>query len=136
MRSVETDWWIIDLPDEWDAEQDDETIVIGDEDGVGVLEITTLEKREQDVGISDLRVLAQELVPAELTGSAARIGEFSGLYFEYIEDDDAVREWLLRDGNLLLLISYSCAVENQGIDDAMVDEILETLQSKQAEEAD
>lgn len=135
MRSVETDWWIIDLPDEWDAEQDEEIIVISDEDGVGVLEITTLEKDEEQAEAADLKALAEALVPEGTISATAQIGEFSGLYFEYREAGDAVREWLLRGGNLLLFISYSCSIDHAGFDDAMVDEILDTLQSRSQEPA-
>jgi len=130
MRSVETDWWLIDLPDEWEAEQDEETIVIGDEDGVGALEITTLERSDEDVEPADVHELAQALVPSDIAGVPVRINEFSGLYFEYEDEGDAVREWLLRDGALLLLVSYSCDLDNRGFDDDVVDEILETLQAK------
>lgn len=135
MRSVETDWWVIDLPDEWEAEQDEETIVIGDEDGVGALEITTLEKSDDTGEPADIHELAQALVPSDVIGSAVRLGEFSGLYFEYTDEGDAVREWLLRCDRLLLLVSYSCDIDNRGFDDAMVDEILETLRPVPGSEA-
>lgn len=131
MRSVETDWWVLDLPDEWDAEQDEETIVIGDEDGVGALEITTLRK-EAGEGAMDLAELAAELVPGSQSGRPVQLAGCRGLYFQYQEEGDAVREWMLDGGALLLLISYSCARENAGLDDAVVDEILETLQLRAA----
>ncbi len=41
MRAVESQWWIIELPDEWEAEQDEEAILISDQDGVGEIVITT-----------------------------------------------------------------------------------------------
>lgn len=133
MRSVETDWWMIDLPDEWEAEQDDETIVIGDEEGVGALEITTLERSEDSVEPTDINELASALVPEDVVGVPFTLNEFSGLYFEYEDEGDAVREWLLRSGPLLLLVSYSCDLDNRGFDDALVDEVLDTLQARAGE---
>lgn len=129
MHTVETDWWLLDLPEEWQAEQDEETIVIGDEDGVGVLEITALEGAEG----ADLQQLAQQLMPEGLAGAAARIGDFTGLYFHYEDDGDAVREWLVRSEQCVLLLSYSCEIEDAGMDDALVDEVLETLTLKRTE---
>lgn len=128
MHTVETDWWLLDLPEEWQAEQDDETIVITDEDGVGVLEITSLE-REQ-AGRVDLQALAKQLVPEGLAGSAARLGDFEGLYFQYQEEGDAVREWVLQCDGRVLLVSYSCEIDDAGMDDAFVDEVLDTLESR------
>ncbi len=127
MHTLETDWWLIDLPEEWEAEQEDETVIIEDEDGVGVIEITTLETAEP-VAPGDLRALARELLGDHGTGSDVQLAGLSGLYFEYVDGDDAVREWLLDGGELLLLVSYSCDRDNAGMDDAVVDEILETLE--------
>ena len=129
MHTVETDWWLLDLPEEWQAEQDDETIVITDEDGVGVLEITSLEPEDSNRAV-DLQALAKQLVPENLAGSAARLGDFEGLYFQYQEEGDAVREWVLQCDNRVLLVSYSCDIDNAGMDDSFVDEVLDTLESK------
>jgi len=45
----------------------------------------------------------------------------------YVEEDTAVREWYVARGSLLLFITYSCDEENRGMDDAAVDELLDTL---------
>lgn len=133
MRTVETDWWLLDLPDEWEAEQDEETIVIGDEDGVGALEITTLTHETSDADFSDINALAKQIVPVTDAGKPIELGGMSGLYFQYQEEGDAVREWLLSDGEILLLVTYSCDAENAGLDDGTVDDILETLGRKSDE---
>lgn len=130
MRTVETDWWLLDLPDEWEAEQDEETIVIGDEDGIGALEITTLTRETSDADFSDINALAKQIVPVTSAGKPVELGGMSGLYFQYQEEGDAVREWLLSDGEILLLVTYSCDAENAGLDDGTVDDILETLGRK------
>lgn len=130
MRTVETDWWLLDLPDEWEAEQDDETIVIGDEDGVGALELTTLTRESSDADFSDMQALAEQIVPEGLVGHPVKLAGMAGLYFQYEEEGDAVREWLISDGEILLLISYSCDIENAGLDDGTVDDILDTLGRK------
>lgn len=135
MRTVETDWWLIDLPDEWEAEQDDETIVIGDEDGIGALEITTLTREGSDADFNDIGGLAKQIVPVDSAGQPVKLADMSGLYFQYQEEGDAVREWLVTDGEILLLITYSCDVENAGLDDGTVDDILDTLGRKADETA-
>ncbi len=38
-----------------------------------------------------------------------------------------MREWYVFNGALLLFITYSCDEENRGMDDAAVDELLDTL---------
>ena len=127
MRAVESQWWIIELPDEWDAEQDDETIVISDCDGVGEIAITTLQKEQGTVEDSEIRDYADDIIQQHGAGQPVKLAELQGYYFSYLDEGDAVREWYLRCDNLLVFITYSCAEDNAGMDDGAVDEILSTF---------
>ena len=132
MNVVETQWWIVDLPPEWQAEQDEETILISDEDGVGEIAITTLEKEDGDVSLHELRDFCKDVEQQFGEGQVVNVAETKGYYFSYSDDGDAVRDWYLRYDNLLLLITHSCANDNAGMDDSAVNEILETLFIKAA----
>ena len=123
MRVLETADWSLLLPAEWQAEQDDESIVIGDRDDVGCIEISELRKEHGDFTSADL----EELIDSPRDWQPARLGSFSGLGNSLVEDDAAIREWYVHAGALLLYITYSCELENRGLDDAAVDEILATL---------
>ena len=127
MRAVESQWWIIELPDEWEAEQDDETILISDEDGVGEIAITTLQKENGPVNDSELRLYTEDIESQFGRGQVVELFGLNGYYYSYQDDGDALREWYLRGDDLLLLITYSCDLENAGMDDSAVDEILSTL---------
>lgn len=134
MNIVETQWWIIDLPPEWEAEQDDETIIIGDEDGVGEIAITTLEKESGDVSDAELKEFTAGVEQEFGMGEACSVAELTGYYYEYQDEGDAVRDWYLRCENLLVLITYSCLLENKKMDDSAVNEIINTLFIKGKEE--
>lgn len=135
MRAVESQWWIIELPDEWQAEQEDDAIVIGDEDGVGEIVITTLQKEQGDVSESELRDYAQDLIDQFGEGKPCLLAAASGFSFAFVEEGMAFREWYLRSDGLLILVTYCCDEENLGMDDSAVDEILATLYIKTPEEA-
>lgn len=127
MRAVESQWWILELPDEWDAEQDEDTILVSDEDGVGEIAITTLQKESGQVTDAELKEYAEDITASYGGGKSVTVADLSGYYFQYHEEDDYVREWYLRTDHLLLLITYSCDAENAAMDDGVVDEILSTL---------
>ncbi|MFA7555494.1 MAG: hypothetical protein WCY88_14695 [Spongiibacteraceae bacterium] len=135
MRAVESQWWIVELPDEWEAEQDEETIIISDEDGVGDIEITTLQKEQGDVSDEELKQYTEDLQRQYGAGKAINIAELQGYYFSYKDQGDAIREWYLRCDSLLVLITYSCDIDNAGMDDGAVDDILATLYIKSPDEA-
>ena len=119
------------MPPEWWAESEEDTVLIGDRDDVGVIEISTLHKNEGEFSTGEIASIA-----SEEGGDTKKIslGDFSGLLKSLVEDaeDDsgeaiALREWYVSNGAIMLYITYSCELENQGMDDAAVDEILDTL---------
>ena len=133
MRAAETQWWIIELPDEWQAEQDEETIVIRDEDGVGEIAITTLEKADGTVDDAELLGFAEELIQSGKEKTSVQIEDLAGYYFCYEEEGDAIQEWYLSHKGLILFITYACDAENAGMDDGAVNEILATIFIKEKE---
>lgn len=136
MRAVESQWWIIELPEEWEAEQDDETILISDRDDVGEIAITTLQKESGSVLEKELLEFTEEIEAQFGPGKPIELAEFKGFYFNYSDEGDAVREWYLCCDDLLLFITYSCGEENNGMDDGAVDEILSTIFVKSKEQVE
>ena len=127
MNVLETEWWTLALPPEWWADSEEDSILVGDRDDVGCIEISTLHKEEGDFDQGSVTAIAQEESEQVLQWLPATLGEFSGVSSRYVEEDAAVREWYVSNGALLLFITYSCDKENGGMDDAAVDEILDTL---------
>jgi hypothetical protein len=127
MNVLETEWWTMAVPPEWWADSEEDSILVGDRDDVGCIEISTLHK---DEGEFDQRALA-DIAAAESEQlqdwQPVTLGEFSGLTRRFIEEEAAIREWYVASGSMLLFITYSCDEENGGMDDAAVDELLDTL---------
>lgn len=127
MNVLETEWWSVVLPPEWWAEAEEESILIGDRDGVGSIEISTLHKEAGDVDPDTLREIAESTSEQNVDWGFSRLGEFSGLEAGYVREGAAIREWYVACGALMLFITYSCDEENRGLDAAAVDELLDTL---------
>lgn len=127
MNVVETEWWTLALPPEWWADAEDEGILIGDRDDVGCIEITTLHKDEGDFTREELQEIAATQTEQAIDWHSVALGDFSGLRGSYLEEGAAIREWYVAAGALLLFITYSCDEDNRGMDDASVDELLDTL---------
>ncbi len=127
MNVLETEWWTVALPPEWWAETDEDSILVGDRDGVGCIEISTLHKDRDDFQAGEIQAIATEEAEVELDWQAARLGDFQGITGSYTLEDAAIREWYVANGAMLLFITYSCDLDNRGMDDAAVDELLDTL---------
>jgi len=127
MNVLETQWWTLAIPPEWWAESDDDTILVGDRDEVGCIEMSTLQRDSGLFSQNDVARIAQEEAEQPTQWSKVVLGDFKGVTGSFEADDDAVREWFVTDGPLLLYITYSCAMENKGMDDAAVDQLLDTL---------
>ena len=127
MNILETEWWSVGVPQEWWAEHEDDSILISDRDQVGTIEISTLRKESGDFGGDEVQAIARENGEADWQWQQVSAGDFSGVSCNYREEGDAVREWYLAAGPLLLFVTYSCDIENSELDSAAVDEILSTL---------
>ena len=127
MNVLETEWWTLAIPPEWWADSEEDSILVGDRDDVGCIEISTLHKEEGEFDRDTVLAIAQSDSEQPVEWRAVTLGEFSGFASSYVQEETAVREWYVANGALLLFITYSCAEENRGMDDAAVDELLDTL---------
>ena len=127
MNIVETDYWCLMLPSEWSAEQEDGTVLITDQDGIGELAITTLVGESGDTHGSKIVEIANEESPEVRAWSAVTMGAFSGVTGQFIAEGAVLNEWYLGRGAALLYCTYNCDVEDDGLDIAAVEAILGTL---------
>jgi hypothetical protein len=127
MNVLETEWWTLAVPPEWWADSEEDSILVGDRDDVGCIEISTLHKDEGEFDQTALADIATSEAEQPLDWRPVTLGEFSGLTSRFIEEGAAIRQWYVASGSMLLFITYSCDEENGGMDDAAVDELLDTL---------
>jgi hypothetical protein len=134
MNVLETEWWSLAVPPEWWAESEEESILIGDHDDVGCIEISTLHKEGGEFDSETLQRIAREEADHPVDWQAVTLGDFRGVCGSYLVEGAAIREWYVANGAMMLFITYSCDEENRGMDDAAVDEILDTLLVAQGQE--
>ena len=127
MNVLETEWWTLAVPPEWWADSEEDSILVGDRDDVGCIEISTLHKDEGEFEQSVLADIAAAESEQSLDWQSVTLGDFSGLTSNFIEEGAAIRQWYVASGSMLLFITYSCDEDNGGMDDAAVDELLDTL---------
>lgn len=127
MKHLHTDRWSLDLPPEWRASRVEEGIQIVDEDEVGVIEITTLCRAEGEFSAAEVARIAAENDASQRHLGEVQRGDFRGLGSRFQDAGSVGREWYVAAGDVLLFITYSCDVQQAGLDDAAVDQILDTL---------
>ncbi len=127
MNVVETEWWTMALPPEWWADSEEDSILVGDRDDVGCIEISTLHKEQGEFDLAEIRELARAQSDPAQDWRKVTLGDFEGVASRFVEEDAAIREWYVMNGAMLLFITYSCDEDNGGMDDAAVDELLDTL---------
>jgi hypothetical protein len=128
MNVLETEWWTLAVPPEWWADTEDDSILVGDRDDVGCIEISTLHKEQGVFGVDEVAAIARSESDTVDEWVKVTLGDFAGLSASYLEEGVAIREWYVAHGAMLLFITYSCDEDNGGMDDAAVDELLDTLQ--------
>ena len=127
MSIVQTEWWCIELPDEWTAKMDDYSVTITDCDRVSEIDITVIRKQSDQVNEGDLDEFAEDLRAQGFTGEKIALNDAQGLLFQYDDEDGAWREWYLAAESLMIYITHNTAIEDKGLDNVVVDDILSTL---------
>jgi hypothetical protein len=127
MNVLETEWWTMALPPEWWADSEEESVLVGDRDAVGCIEISTLHREEGEFDGDEVAAIARRESEQPLDWEPVNLGDFAGVTSRYFEESTAIREWYVARGVLLLFITYSCDEDNAGMDDSAVDELLDTL---------
>lgn len=128
MNVLETEWWTLAVPPEWWADTEEDSIVVGDRDDVGCIEISTLHKEQGVFDADEVRAIATSESETVNDWTRVELGDFTGFTGDYPEEGAAIREWYVAHGAMLLFITYSCDEDNRGMDDAAVNELLDTLQ--------
>ncbi len=121
MNELSTDLWAMLLPEEWQAEQEDDIVVISDDDEVSVIEISSLVP-EQGVSSADL---LQSLIDGNMHKTS--VAELDAYYQEIEEEGEFWREWYCDAETFVLVVSHGCDIDNKSMDDSTVDEILSTI---------
>lgn len=129
-RKYKSAWWSVELPDDWEAEPDEDCVTFTSERGVGALQISAYRRDSEKVTDKDLLEFAEdELVEGE-TQQSVSCGEFVGLETSYFADENFWRKLWLRSGSLLLFVTYTCAVEERAVETKDVNQILGSLSLK------
>lgn len=126
MQKYQSDNWQIELPDHWQIEEVEEAVSFFDPNSSGTLLISTI---VEDEPISDdyLEEMLAEHLDAGAELHEIELGPFEGVTCCYEADEGYWCEWYLRHGNMLLFVTYDCALEDEGKEDDVIDSILETL---------
>jgi hypothetical protein len=127
MNVLETEWWTMALPPEWWADAEEDGVLVGDRDDVGCIEFSTLHKEQGEFDIAEAMEIARSESSQVLQWSKVSLGDFEGVTSQFVEEGAAIREWYVVRRGMLLFITYSCDEDNRGMDDAAVDELLDTL---------
>jgi hypothetical protein len=128
MKKFESNWWSVEIPEAWNAERDDVCATITANPEVGALQISAARNDEGLATDEDLLEFAEEHVKAGAKLREVTLGKLSGFFIHYSDEEFYSREWWLRSGNTVLLVTYTTELEQRGQEDSVVDQILTTLE--------
>jgi len=124
MKLCKTEFWQVNLPDDWECEQESDSEVIFCDGGVGELQFSA-SQFDSDVTEDHLYELAAEHSNAD--EEEIEFGDFSGITFEYETGDEFWQEWYLMSGKILLFITYTCDLGKEENEIDIVEFILDSL---------
>jgi hypothetical protein len=129
MLHLRFDKWSIEFPEDWPHDVTDGMLVVNEPGGAGILEIGAMSTEgggdATDADVFD--TLGQFGADME-NARRLKIGGFDGLSADAEDEDgDAMRYWVLRAGDLVLLAVYKTAADRADDSRAAVEAILASL---------
>jgi hypothetical protein len=120
-------WWSVELPSGWLGRDDDECVTFVHVDGVGALQISAYGSGNTEVTDDDLQEFSRDEMKENLGVERVSYGEFVGLGICERTVAGYWRKYWLRARSVLLFVTYTCNIENEGIEDYDVGRILNSL---------
>ena len=98
--------WSIEVHPEWEVTDDPEFIALEHSDD-GAFLLSSAIKEDGDVEASDIESFAHEDGAGWGRPQPAHFGEFTGLMYAFVEDDEHWRRWFLSHGPTVLFATYN-----------------------------
>jgi hypothetical protein len=115
------------MPVGWQAEEGEEGMIsLYDPTSNGMLSFSAI-KEDEDISDEYLEDLLSEHLEADAELYDVDYNDFSGVSCCYADEEEYWCEWYLRAGPVLLYITYYCPVEDEGLEEDLIESILESL---------
>ena len=127
MKPFRTDWWTIEVPIDWTANQDPECATFLASPPIGALQISAAKKDNGLATDDDLRDFAGKHIEAGRALQHVHHGTFAGFAVEHVTQGRYWKEWWLRADNLMVFATYNCDEAQKGLEDSVAEVILSSL---------
>ena len=129
-RKYKSAWWSVELPDDWEAEPDEDCVTFTSERGVGALQISAYRRDDEIITDEELLDFAEDEIVEGTNLISVSFGEFVGLETSFFAGESFWRKLWLRSGSFLLFVTYTCASEERTVETEGVSRILNGLSLK------
>jgi hypothetical protein len=126
--------WSVEFPEDWSHEVTDAMLVVKEPGGAGVLEIGSMSTGSgTDATDEDVFETLEQFGADMENARRLKIGGFDGLSADAEDEDgDAMRYWVLRAGELVLLAVYKTTADRAAAARPAVEAILASLRHEAA----
>ena len=127
MSIYRSTWWSIKVSPTWCAQTDPECTSFYRHDGVGALQISAYKNDHRAVIDDDLLEFSAGEFPEGKSTQYVRCGKFTGLGIEYVTGNSFWLKRWLRNGSLLLFVTYNSDSKDYALEMHDVNQMLNTL---------
>jgi hypothetical protein len=132
MARFDGTWWSVEIPANWVAEPQQDCATFHAMPPIGTLQISSARKNSGPVTQQDLLEFVEEDVLAAAPLKDVNFGLFSGYSTQYVKEGLSRSEWWLKQGHLMLFVTYYVDQEVQGVEQGDVEAILRSLRGQHA----
>lgn len=93
------------------------------------MQISAYRRDSEDITHDDLLDFAEDELVEGIELLNLQCGEFTGIGFTYLANGDYWRKWWLRNGYLLLYVTYNCLAHEHILEIETVNQMMDTLKT-------
>lgn len=120
------DNWQIDVPSNWQHQEEEDRIMFYDPVSNGALVISSF-REDEPINDDYLEDMLEDHLDADAQLYDENCGDFSGVSCCYDDEQEYWCEWYVFTENVMLFVTYNCPLEHAGEEDDVIDSMLESL---------
>lgn len=127
MQEYKSGGWSVAVPPEWEIVTEDDAVTFFNPKGFGEFSITAVRQSEK-ITRNFLEHLAEDHLEEGAEAFDLEAGDFNGFELSYEDEGELVSEWYLACADLALFATYACEVDDEGLEEEYIDDMLASLE--------
>ena len=122
-----SDWWELDLVDDWAAQKDEDCVTISRPNGVGALQVSAYRKDNGKITDEELLEATDSDATSREKLSRVKISALEGYERSDLSGSSFSHQWWLGSDETMIYMTYNCEMSDQTVESDAVNTMVASI---------